>query len=559
MLKRLISLTLIVFLLMSLGIGCSKSEDVSKSKVEEPKSNEEKVEKKVEETKEPSVLVFNAASDPPTLDPQLNTKSNGSLINVNLFEGLVRTNTNNEQVPGVAEKWEINEDGTVYKFYLRDDAKWTDGKPVTAYDFEYAWKRAINPENHVKYVNHMFYLKNAEAIYKGEKSMDELGIEVIDDKTLVVTLEAPIPYMLEMFSFGVYKPVRKDIIERNPDNWTAYPETCISNGPFKMIEYKMNEKIKLEKNENYWDKDKVKLDELHFVFIEDAGTALSAFNAGEIDGLLSVPTREITKLRIENDEFHVLPRLRVYYAAFNVTKFPFDNPKVREAFVKAIDREKIVNTVSLGGEVPASGFVPYGLTVNGEDFREVGGDFGISSKVQIEEAQKALAEAGYPNGEDWPENVEYLYNTSETHKKIAEALQEMWKKNLNIDIKLVNVESKVHSERRHNGKFQIARAGWGADYNHPMTFLDLFTSEAGNNTPQFRNPEYDKLIREAKLAIDPKDCIKLLHEAEEMLMDNWVVCPIYYSTQTIMMKEYIKDWNISVFGDINFDEIYLEK
>lgn len=506
-----------------------------------------------------SVLIFNGEIDPPTLDPQLNTISHGSLIIYNMFEGLVKTNTRNEQTPGVAEKWEISDDGKQYKFFIRDDAKWSDGKAVTAYDFEYAWKRAVNPANAVKYVNHMFYLKNAKDIFDGKKPMEELGVEVVDEKTLIATLEAPVPYMLEMFSFGVYKPVREDIVEKNPDNWTTNPDTCISNGPFKMTEYKMNDRLTLVKDENYWDQDRVKLNELQFVFIEEEGTALSAFQAGEIDGLLNIPTQQIPTLMMESDEFFIKPRLRLTYAAFNVTAFPFDNIKVREAFTKSIDRQKIVDTVILTGEIPASGFVPHGLIVNGKDFREEGGNFGIQPTVMLEEAQKALAEAGYPNGEGWPKNVEYLYNTNDLNKKIAETLQEMWKKNLNVDVSLVNVESKVHSQRRHSGDFQIARAGWGADYNHPMTFLDLFTSEAGNNTPQYRKAEYDSLIEQAKLSTDSEKTIELLHKAEEMFMNDWAVCPISYATQPIMMKEHVKNWDLSPLGDINFDEIYIEK
>lgn len=553
--KKLISILLVIFMIMSLISGCTKSTDIAEAEKEKP----EEITETTEKPKEPSILVFNAAVDPPTLDPQLNTISNGSLIIYNMFEGLVRTNTRNEQVPGVAEKWEISEDGKEYKFFIRNDAKWSDGKPVTAYDFEYAWKRAINPENNVKYVNHMFYLENAKAIFNGEKQIEELGVKVIDEKTIVVTLEAPVPYMLEMFSFGVYKPVREDIIKKNPDNWTTDPSTCISNGPFKMVEYKMNDRISLVKDENYWDSDRVKLEQLQFVFVEEEGTALSAFQAGDIDGLLNMPTQQIPSLMMESDEFYIRPRLRITYAAFNVTKFPFDNPKVREAFVKSIDRKQITDTVILTGETPATGFVPAGLIVNGKDFRAEGGDFGIQPTAQIEEAQKALAEAGFPNGEGWPENVEYLYNSNDLNKKIAEALQEMWKKNLNVDVALVNVESKVHSERRHNGDFQIARAGWGADYNHPMTFLDLFTSEAGNNTPQYRVPEYDALITQAKLSTNPVESIEFLHKAEEMFMNDWAVCPISYATQPIMMKSYVKNWDVGSLGDINFDEIYIEK
>lgn len=550
--KKIIVFCICIAMLSTMVLGCGKQEAPATS--EDPSTGDDVV------SEEPAIMVYNASEDPPTLDPQLNTKSEGSLINRNLFEGLVTIDENGEAQPGVAESWDISDDGTVYTFHINKDAKWSDGQAITANDFDYSWRRALDPTNVMKSVNYMFYIKNSEAVFNGEKDADELGFRVIDEHTFEFTLEAPTPYMLELLSFGVYKPVRKDIVEANPDNWTLSPDTCVSNGPMKMSSYRMNEKIILVKDENYWNgENKGKLDELHFVFIQDSSTALKAFEAGEIHGMNSLPSEEIQRLSMEGDELSIVPKLRTTYFAFNVGEAPFDNPKVREALILAIDKEEIVKAFVEGINVPATGFIPVGLTVDGESFREVGDKDGpiIPINGDLERAKAVLAEAGYPNGEGFPE-AEYLYNTNDDNKKIAEILQEMWKKNLNIDIDIVNVESKVHSERRHNGQFQIARAGWGADFNHPITFLDLFTSDAGNNTPQYRVPEYDELIRQSKRAIDPDETIELLHQAEDKILSDYAICPLFYGTETALINSKFKGVRFSILGDILLDQVYAE-
>lgn len=554
--KKIILFCICITMISTLMLGCAKKEE---SPIVD-NDNQEDQEPSTDIVKEPAIMIYNAGGDPPTLDPQLNTKSEATLINLNLFEGLVKMDGDGKIIPAVAETWDISDDGLVYTFHLNKDAKWSDGQAVTASDFDYSWKRALNPENAVKSVNYMFYLKNAEAAYKGEKDADEIGLKVIDEYTFEVTLESPVPYIMELYSYGVYNPVRKDIVEANPDRWTLSPETCVSNGPFKMSSFKMNEKIILVKDENYWNsKNKGKLDELHFVFIEDSSTALKAYEAGEIDGLGSIPSEEIQRLMMEGDELKVVPKLSTTYFAYNVGKSPLDNAKVREALTLAIDKEVIVKAFPQGLYVPATGFVSVALTLEGNNFREIGDKNGpvIPRSGDVEKAKLALAEAGYPDGNGFPE-VEYLYNTNDSNKKIAEILQEMWKQNLNIDISLVNVESKVSSERRHNGQFQIARAGWGADFNHPMSFLDLFTSDAGNNTPQYRNPEYDNLIREAKQALDPDDIIELLHKAEDMILSDYAICPLFYSNNLALTKDKFKDVKFSSLGHTLFDEVYVE-
>ncbi|SHJ99217.1 peptide ABC transporter substrate-binding protein [Paramaledivibacter caminithermalis] len=558
MLKKSLALFLVFVLVVSAFVGCAQKQEPSKTPEEQPNETTEEPAKEELKQEDEQILTYNLLADPDSIDPHKATSVGASIIMQNIFEGLVRTNENMEQDPGAAESWETNEDKTVWTFHLRKDAKWSDGKDLTAEDFVYGWKRAVDPATACEYAYMLDPVKNATKIYSGELDVDELGVKAIDEKTLEVTLEQPTAYILELFAFPTYFPVRKDVVEKNPEAWEFDPATAITNGPFKLGEYIQNDVLKIVPNENYWDKDRVKLDEVRFVFITEQSTGLAAFEAGDIDGTDEVPSQEIPRLQSESDEFIIAPYLGTYFYCFNVTKEPFDNLKVRQAFAKAIDRNAIVTTVTLGGQKPATGFVPPGIMTGGEDFRKAGGDYGVDPMAaQVEEAQKLLAEAGYPNGEGFPK-VTLKYNTSENHKRIAEAIQEMWKKNLNVDVELENMEWRVFIPARQNGEFQIARHGWIGDYNHPMTFLDMFLSESGNNDPQWKNEEFDKLIYAAKKESDPEKAAELMHKAEDLMMKDQIVMPIYYYTHPYMMKNYVKGYFRTPLGHIFFDRAYIE-
>lgn len=558
--KKALSLLLVLVLVLASFVGCTQ-----KAVEPSPETNEGQEQAPAEqpapaeEPKDPQKLTFNLAADPETIDPQLNTTVGGSVIISNTFEGLIAFDENLKPIPGAAESWEISDDGLVWTFKIREDANWSDGKPVTAGDFEYAWKRAVAPETGCEYAYQFDLIKNGTKCYTGEVPVDELGVKVIDDKTFEVTLEAAASYIIEIFGFPTLYPVRKDMVEKDPEGWAFNPETFISNGPFKLEKYTQNDVLTLVPNKEYWDKDRVKLDELNFIFITEQSTALAAFEAGDVDGIDEVPTQEIPRLQTEEEDFIIAPDLATYYYSFNVNEPPFDNIKVREAFAKAIDRNAIVTTVTLGGQQPATGFVPPGIMTGGVDFREAGSDYGIDPMAaQVEEARKLLAEAGYPNGEGLPK-ITLRYNTSENHKKIAEAVQEMWNKNLNINVELENMEWRVFVPARQNGDFQVARNGWSGDYNHPMTFLDLYLSDSGNNASQWKNPEFDKLIQEAKLSTDDKAQAELMHKAEDLMLNDWIMMPIYYYTHPMMMKSYVKGWYRTPLGNMYFDRAYIEK
>ncbi|QXM06508.1 peptide ABC transporter substrate-binding protein [Crassaminicella indica] len=514
---------------------------------------------KPEEKKGEVVLRWNISSEPKTIDPQLNSASDGGHIINNTFEGLMRERDGKLE-KAMAESYDVSDDGLTYTFHLRD-AKWSDGKPVRAQDFEYAWKRALDPNlvpEPSEYAFQLFYIKGAQDAYEGKGSLDDVAVKAIDDKTLEVTLNAPTAYFLNLTTFYTYMPVRKDMVEKDPKGWARNPEIAVSNGPFKLADYIMGDRIILEKNENYWKADDVKIDKIEALMIVEQSTALTAYEAGEIDIIDDLPTQEIPRLKAENPTFMIWPEVGTYYYIFNVTKAPTDDVRVRKALSLAIDRKAIVEKVTKGGQIPATGFTPPGLLdAEGKEFQKVAGDYGIDpNAAKVEEAKKLLAEAGYPNGEGFPE-IEVIYNTSESHKAVAEAIQAMWKENLGIDVKLANQEWAVFQDTRHQGNFSIARAGWLGDYADPMTMLDLWLSYSGNNDAQWNSPKYDKLIEDSKI-LTGQERFKLLYDAQKLMMDEMIVMPIYYYTRPQMVSEHVKNWEKTKMGHWFFGRAYIE-
>ncbi len=559
---RIMALIMTAIMTGTLLLGCTKTKE---NEGEKPGDGNTPV---VEETVEQKI-VYNLGADPKTIDPQLNSAVDGSTIIHNAFEGLMREDENSKIVPGTAEKYEVSDDGTVYTFHIRKDAKWSDGKPVVAGDFEYAWKRALNPEVAAEYAYQLFYIKNGAAYYNQEKvggkvaTAEDVGVKVIDDNTLEVTLEAPVPYFLSLAAFPTYFPVRKDIIEGNEEKWTLKPDTYISNGPFKMSEWKEKESITFIKNENYWDAKNVKLETLEVKLIDDQITYLNAFKSGEIDVIESPPQAEIPTL-LDEGTAKIYPYLGTYFYVINVSDKAKDvdpkaaealsNPKFRKALSLAIDKQLIVDKVAQGGQAPATSYVPAGILDSiGKEFQKE-----YSSKgANIEEAKKLLAEAGYPNGEGAP-TITFTFNTDQGHQNIAQAVQDMWKTNLGINVELKNEEWAVFQDTRNNFQYSIARHGWIADYNDPMTFLDMWTTGNGQNNAGYSNKEYDKLIAQAKVELDDAKRTELLHKAEDILMDESPIIPLYYYTNVLCIDKNVKGTYKSPLGQMEFRDAYVE-
>ncbi|WP_231701790.1 peptide ABC transporter substrate-binding protein [Crassaminicella thermophila] len=538
MLKKSLAFILVIMLFVTALAGCGQKAPAEPEK---------------------KVLRWNLGAEPKTIDPQLNSASDGGHVINNTFEGLMREKDGKLE-PAMAESYEVSKDGLTYTFHLRD-AKWSDGKPVKAQDFVYAWKRALDPNlvpEPSEYAFQLFYIKGAQEAYEGKGSLDDVAIVAKDDKTLEVTLKAPTPYFLNLTAFYTYMPVRKDMVEKDPEGWARNPETAVSNGPFKLVEYAMGDRIVLEKNENYWKADKVNIDRIEALMIVEESTALTAYESGEIDVIDKIPVQEIPRLQAEDPTFMIWPEIGTYYYIFNVTKSPTNDVRVRKALTLAIDRKAIVEKVTKGGQIPATGFTPPGLLdADGKEFHEVAGDYGIDPNgAKVEEAKKLLAEAGYPDGKGFPE-IEIVYNTLESHKAVAEAIQEMWKQNLGIKVKLTNQEWAVFQDTRHNGNFTIARAGWLGDYADPMTMLDLWLSYSGNNDAQWNSPEYDKLIEDSKL-LTGKERFDLLYKAQDLLMNEMIVMPIYYYTRPQMVSERVKNWEKTKMGHWFFGNASIE-
>lgn len=485
---------------------------------------------KVTSAKDSITVIY--AAEPETIDPALNSTTDGSTLILHAFEGLTRIDAKGNTVPGVAEKWTVSKDGKVYTFKLRKNAKWSDGVPVTAKDFDYAWKRAIDPKLASPYSFLMYYIKNAEDYFNGKTTVDKVGIKVVDDYTLEVTLKTPTSFFLDLVNQSTYMPVRKDIIEANAEKWTQDPATYIGNGAYKLTSWTHSESIKMTKSETYWDSANVGfIKNITWKLTDDQNTAYNAYLSKQVDALLNnnIPAAQIKTL-MQKKELKIYPNLATYYFEFSVNKKPFDNKKVRQAMSLAINREYLVENITGAGQKPAVGFVPYGIkgAVNGTDFRsEKAAKKYISTKPQISQAKKLLAEAGYPNGKGLP-TIEVVYNTSSNHQKISQYLQQQWEKNLGIKVKLTNMEFKVLIPKRQAHDFQIARAGWSADFNDPITFLDLFTQANGNNDPDFNNKEYEKQIKIAQTSADNKVRMAAMHKAEAILMEEMPVIPLYY-------------------------------
>lgn len=499
------------------------------------------------------------ASEPQTIDPALNSSVDGAVMIQHMFEGLLKWvddgNGNATLAPGMAAEWSKSDDGLVWTFNLREGALWSDGEPVVAGDFVYAWQRLVNPETAADYNYMIDMVVNANEIMAGEADPTTLGIKAIDDATLEVTIVAPSPYFEEIVAFPATFPVRQDIIEANGDQWTFTPETYVGNGPFTMTEWVHTSYITMVPNENYYDVAALGPASIKFSLMDDDNAKLAAYKSGELDFIENPPVAEVPTL-LESGELKVADYIGTYYVCFQTQKAPFDNAKVREAFSLVIDRNYITSQISGTGEVPAGGFVPQGIYdadgPSGDTFRTTGGDYysvaEADYKANTDKARALLAEAGFPDGKGFP-IVEYLYNTADNHKAIGEALQNMWQTELGVTVTLSNQDWNVFLQTRKDGDYSIARNGWIADYNDPISFLDMWMTGGGNNDAQYSNAEYDKMMKAVKASSDQSERMSLMHQAEDIIIgqDN-ALAPIYFYTQPYMLKDNVKGMYYTPLG-----------
>jgi oligopeptide transport system substrate-binding protein len=498
-------------------------------------------------------LAVQIGPDPETIDPALNSAADSANMIMHAFETLLIVDKDNKIVPGQAESYEVSDDGLTYTFHLRDGLKWSDGTPLTANDFVFSWKRLSDPNVAAPYGEDMLgYVKGYQEAAAG--NIDALGVSAPDDKTFVVELSVPCVYFIKIVTHATMVPVQKTSVEANGEQWSLKPETYISNGPLKMIEWVPGSHVTFAKNDNYWNADKVTINTLKFVLMEDANAAYSAYRTGEVAMIKDVPTEEIPSLQ-GNEEFHVAPNVGVSYLDFNNQKEPFTNPDVRKALSLAIDRDYVSNTVMQGIGAPAGNFVPQGVSdaESGTYFEDVtrknnGGDF-FNIKNHEEDLKKAkelLAKAGYPDGKGFPV-VEYMTNDAGHNKAVAEYLQNCWKElGVNMDIKIV--EWGTFAPTRRAGDYLTARDAWSLDYDDPSNLLNLLKSTSGNNSAQYKNPELDKLLDEANATLDVKEHYAKLHEAENMILEDAAIAPLNYRNEFWLQNTKLKGTWYSPFG-----------
>lgn len=492
-------------------------------------------------------LNVNVGPEPATIDPAKNSAVDGATLINHAFEGLMKLDKDNKIVEGQAAKYEVNKDETVYTFTLREGIKWSDGEQVKAEDFVYAWQRLVDPKTGADYNYMIDMVKNANEIMAGKKKPKELGIKALDEKTVEVTLTTPTPYFLEVCAFPATFPVRKDIVEANADTWSTDPKTYIGNGPYVLKSWEHQSKMTYVKNENYYDLKKLGPDTINFVLMEDKNTMLSAYKNNEILFADDLPSEEIDAMK---DKGLVIEKqLGTYFLSINVKKEGLDNVKVREALSLALDRDYIVEKVAKGGQIPADSFVATGLTdADGKtEFHENAKKWYDAKdyKGNVEKAKKLLKEAGYENGKGLP-SIELMCNPG--HEPIMEAVQNMWKENLGVNVTISSQDWNVFLETRKQGDFQVARDGWLGDYNDPVSFIDIWVTGGGNNNAQWSNKEYDKIVSEIKSTTDEKERYAKMHEAEDILAKDMPIIPIYFYTDLYLISDKLEGMYTSPLG-----------
>lgn len=485
---------------------------------------------------EKQTLVRNNGAEVQSLDPHKIEGVPESNVNRDLFEGLLVTDVDGHPAPGVAEKWE-NKDFKVWTFHLRKDAKWSDGTPVTAEDFVYSWQRLANPTTASPYASYLQYghIANIDDIIAGKKPVTDLGVKAIDANTFEVTLSEPVPYFYKLLVHPSVSPVPKSAVEKFGEKWTQ-PANIVTNGAYKLKDWVVNERMVLERNPQYWDNAKTVINQVTYLPISSEVTDVNRYRSGEIDMTYNnMPIELFQKLKKEiPKEVHVDPYLCTYYYEINNQKAPFTDVRVRTALKLALDRDIIVNKVKNQGDLPAYSYTPPytdGMKLVEPEW------FKWSQEKRNEEAKKLLAEAGYTA--DKPLTFNLLYNTSDLHKKLAIAVASIWKKNLGVNVKLENQEWKTFLDTRHQGTFDVARAGWCADYNEPTSFLNTMLSDSSNNTAHYKSPAFDKIIADTLKVTDDAQRADLYAKSEEQLDKDSAIVPVYYYVNARLVKPWV--------------------
>lgn len=502
-------------------------------------------------------------SNPETLDPALNSAIDGANTIITIFEPLLLINENNEVVGGQAESWETSEDGLTWTFTMRDGLKWSDGTDLNAKDFEYSFKRMVDPNTAAPYAETCLGMidgfeeaagfPDADGNPTAEPNPDALNVKASDDgKTLTIVLSYPCSYFDKMAAFATMSPVQQATVEANGDAWCTSPDTFVSNGPYMITDWTPSERIVLTKNPNYvggWDSSKIVSDTITLLLLEDSSASYAAYNSGEAQLIKDVPTDEIPSLTKAEDggDFYVDTILGTYYVSLNLQRDAFKDAKVRKALSLAIDRDYVANTIMQGTYSAADSIVGPGIVDESGYFHDNGNAPYISAdyEANLAEAKKLLEEAGYPNGEGYP-TIEYSTNDAGYHVPLAEYLQQAWG-DLGITLTINKMEWSSFTPARRAGEYDVARNGWVMDYNDPSNMLDLFCTGNGNNDGKYSNPDFDAAIDASRVA-DSAEHFAQLHKAEDILMEDMGCLPIAYYNDYWLQSPTLKGTWHSPYG-----------
>ena len=502
-------------------------------------------------------------SNPETLDPALNSAIDGANTIITIFEPLLLINENNEVVGGQAESWETSEDGLTWTFTMRDGLKWSDGTDLNAKDFEYSFKRMVDPNTAAPYAETCLGMidgfeeaagfPDADGNPTAEPNPDALNVKASDDgKTLTIVLSYPCSYFDKMAAFATMSPVQQATVEANGDAWCTSPDTFVSNGPYMITDWTPSERIVLTKNPNYvggWDSSKIVSDTITLLLLEDSSASYAAYNSGEAQLIKDVPTDEIPSLTKAEDggDFYVDTILGTYYVSLNLQRDAFKDAKVRKALSLAIDRDYVANTIMQGTYSAADSIVGPGIVDESGYFHDNGNAPYISAdyEANLAEAKKLLEEAGYPNGEGYP-TIEYSTNDAGYHVPLAEYLQQAWG-DLGITLTINKMEWSSFTPARRAGEYDVARNGWVMDYNDPSNMLDLFCSGNGNNDGKYANPDFDAAIDASRVA-DSAEHFAQLHKAEDILMEDMGCIPVAYYNDYWLQSPTLKGTWHSPYG-----------
>jgi dipeptide transport system substrate-binding protein len=522
MMKKFISLVAVVMMVFAL-VACTANKDAGSEPQKEGKDGKKKSEK---------VLYLNNGQEPTSFDPPIGFDAVSWNALNNLMEGLTRLDENHEPQPAIAEKWDVSEDGKTYTFHIRKEAKWSNGDDVTANDFVYAWKRLLDPNTGSPAAFLAYFIEGGEAYNTGTGSAEDVKVRAVDEKTFEVTLTSPQAYFLSVISNPCFFPINEKVAKENPE-WFAEADTFVSNGPFKLAEWNHDSDFTMVKNDQYWDAKNVKLDKVHWAMVSDPNTEYQMYTTGELD-TSDVPAELADKLFAEGN-VNIEDQAGQYFYRFNVTMEPFQNKNIRKAFALAVDQKQMVELVTKNKEKPAYGFVSYGFKdPSGKDFRETNGDL---IKTDVEKAKELLKKGMEEEGYTKLPEVTLTYNTLESHKKIAEALQQMFKENLGVDVKLANMESSVFASEQKALKFQLSRSSFLADYADPINFLENFVTGSPMNRTGWSNAEFDQLIKDAKMEKDENKRYEMMYKAEKILMDEAPIIPIHFYNQVYLQNK----------------------